>query len=179
MVLVSIIVGLGMTSILVGVSKLLRAKKPARRYWVHSVWVCVAFFVQVGFWWQRYAQRDVADWNFLFMLLFLVSPVLLFLMADLALPDEVEGVNLRNYYFDELRRPFFLLFAATLASYSVVDVLFMGEPLVAVKQASRAVGIGVVLAMAFSDDERFHVFGTVFSVCAIAVVYGRFFFELS
>ena len=177
MVLFSIIIGLGLTSILVGVSKLLRARPPARGYWVHTIWVCLAFVIQVGLWWQRFAQRDVADWNFLTMLLLLVSPVLLFLVADMALPDDVAGVDLRACYY-ECRRAFFLFFTATLASYTLVDVLIKGESIAGVKQVSRTIGIGVVPTLPFSDDPRFHAAGTVFSAFAISVVYARFFFEL-
>ena len=124
MVLVSIIIGLGVAEILTGVARSLRSGGSVRRYWVHSVLVLALFIAQLQQWWESWGLREVPEWSFLALLMMLVGPVCLFLMAHLLFPERLEGSNLQEYYYGEMR-PFWWLGAfAVVAATSFRPLVF-------------------------------------------------------
>jgi hypothetical protein len=57
-VLISIILALGMTRALAGVSEMLQARSRRRLYWLHAVWVVNLFLYLVVAWWIFYRWRN-------------------------------------------------------------------------------------------------------------------------
>ena len=58
-VAVSIILGLGVIQIL---SNLDRVLAQPRRYWLHSAWVFMLFWLLIQNWWAFWDLKDI-DWN--------------------------------------------------------------------------------------------------------------------
>ena len=52
-VLVSVIVGLGITQLLGGVARLITHRTEHKLYWVHLVWAATIFLSLVSFWWAQ------------------------------------------------------------------------------------------------------------------------------
>jgi hypothetical protein len=100
-VIVSIILGLGLTRILTSAISVFRARKRASLDWLPLVWAGTIFLQQIGFWWSLdELSKLVPHWS-LGAFLFLVCLVLsLFIAAALILPshDMVKGESLRDYF---------------------------------------------------------------------------------
>ena len=112
-VLISIVLGLGLTQLLMSVHRLVKARGRVRFYWLPLAWAALLFVSQIEWWWASFALRTQTVWNFFYFLFILLSPVSLYLAAAFALP-EVEAereYDLRAYYYDN-RSWFFGVLAA-------------------------------------------------------------------
>jgi hypothetical protein len=100
-VLVSIIVGLGITQLLSGVHRLAQARGRVRLYWLPLVWVALLFVSQVEWWWGVFAMRSTTAWNFFYFLFVLCSPVALFMASAFVLPEIAPHgeYDLREHYY--------------------------------------------------------------------------------
>jgi hypothetical protein len=101
MVLISIIIGLGVTEVLSGVARLLRARDTVRFYWIHELFVVGVFLALLQLWWESWDLRALPEVTYLQACVLLLGPILLFLIAYLLFPDPVEGAELRTYYFEQ------------------------------------------------------------------------------
>ena len=101
-VLVSIVLGLGLTHLLSSLHRVIQASRHVRLYWLSLVWVVLIFVSQIEWWWAIFAQRQNMQWNFFYFLFVLLSPVSLYLASAFALPDiePGESYDLREYYYD-------------------------------------------------------------------------------
>jgi hypothetical protein len=62
MVLVSIIIGLGITELLKGVGQMIRYRKSVRTYWVHSVLIVFVMIALLQQWWEIWDLQGVPGW---------------------------------------------------------------------------------------------------------------------
>ncbi|WP_420129893.1 hypothetical protein [Longimicrobium sp.] len=108
-VLVSIIVGLGLSHLLSSVGKLLSRRRRVRVYMPSVVAAVIVFLAHVQFWWGSFEFGRRIESNFFAFLVFLLTPILLYLIAVLVLPeldqDDSGEVSLRDHYFEA--RPWF------------------------------------------------------------------------
>src|SRR5215211_5228446 len=111
-VIVSVIVGLGLTRILQGVARMLEARARVRAYWVHLVFTGIVFLGHLLFWWLFWSSRRVEAWSFFPFLFLLLQPIILYLLAGLCFPDffGTGPINFRTFYYRN-HRWFFGLFA--------------------------------------------------------------------
>lgn len=105
-ILMTIIIGLGMATLLSGFVNALRPDTTSRPGFIHTVWVLWLFVTQVGIWSARWRLADRTEWSGWSLLAVLVSPVLLFIMASLLFPAKSEKrplddylINIRRYFF--------------------------------------------------------------------------------
>jgi len=80
-VLVSIILGLGITNLLLGFAGLVRERSRTRMYAPVPIWMATLFFAHVQMWWAMFGLVDVAHWTFAKFLSVLLQPVALFLTS--------------------------------------------------------------------------------------------------
>ena len=90
-VLLSIVLGLGITQLLQGFGRLMNARSRVRPYWPSLLWAVVLLVAHVQNWWSMFGLRGRAHWSFLDFALVLSNPILLYLLAALVLPENVEG----------------------------------------------------------------------------------------
>ena len=124
MVLISIIIGLGIAHILLGIGGIIdrvtgRAESLELSL-AHAAWLCACFGWMVLFWWweYRFASR-VADWTvglYFFLVLYAVT---LFLISVVLVPRTWDGVRSLKEYFLERRVWFYGLYL----SANVLDVM--------------------------------------------------------
>ncbi len=110
MVLVSIIMGLGITTLLSGTVDTLRADTLTKPGLLHGLWVLYLLLLHIGTWLLRWRVADRPQWTGPEVVAFLFAPIVLFALASLVFPRETREVDL-NTYFIENRRPFFGLLA--------------------------------------------------------------------
>jgi hypothetical protein len=117
-VLVSLILGLGITHLLAGVGRMIHRRGNYKVDAVHLLWTGAAFWTLVLNWWVFFQARTFDDWSFEVFLIVIVWAVLYFLMAVVLYPPDIaEGEDYARIF--ERNRAWFLgLFVAS----SLVDI---------------------------------------------------------
>jgi hypothetical protein len=156
-VLVSIVLGLGITNLLLAVATLVRNRSRLRMYWPAPVWITTLFLIHVQTWWAMFGLREVASWSFAAFLIVLLQPVALFLMAAVISPQvPPAGVtDLRSQYFSEARWFFGTLAGALIISLAK-DVVLYGKLPELPNLVAHAVFIAAALAGAVSRSDLVH-----------------------
>jgi hypothetical protein len=104
-VLNSIVLGLGVASLLTGFAAMVRARDRVVMYWPLPAQMGLVFLMHVQLWWALFALRERTQWSFLGFLVVLMQPVLAYLAAAFLVPDIRDGqvLDLRQAYFREAR----------------------------------------------------------------------------
>jgi hypothetical protein len=124
MVLVSIIVGLGIAHILLGIGgiidRLSRKEDRLELSLAHAAWLGFCFAWLVMFWWWEYRfSTRVSDWTMGLYLFLICYAVTLFLLQAVLVPRTWDGVTSLKEYFLERRAWFYSL----LAFVTILDLL--------------------------------------------------------
>ncbi len=124
-VLISIVLGFGLTSLLTGFASMVRARGRLVMYWPLAAQMGLLFLVHVQVWWALFSLRKIAHWSFPGFLVVLMQPVLLYLATAILTPDipDGESLDLRQAYFREARWYFAALFLGILDSLAKSVVL--------------------------------------------------------
>jgi hypothetical protein len=80
-VLVSIVIGLGVTRVLSQLSEAIQAQDRQRNYWVHTLWMINLFIFLMLSWWVFYRWKAAPEWNFFLFMWVTVAPTLLYLAS--------------------------------------------------------------------------------------------------
>jgi hypothetical protein len=126
---------------------------PARRYWVHVVFVCSALLSCLSSFWIFWSFRDVA-WDFSLFLLALMSPGVIYFIACTLVPRNAPDVESWREYLLSVRVRYFLAVACFVVVAALISTL-LGE--VSVWSPLRAVQAAIFLVAIVgirSDDER-------------------------
>jgi hypothetical protein len=174
-VFISIILALGMTRALAGVSEMLQARSRRRLYWVRAVWVVNLFLYLVVAWWIFYRWRNQQPWTFFFFIFVLISPTILYLASIVLFPPESsldDFVNYKTHYYSN-HRVFFVLFAV-FSPVDFVDALLKGiSHLVALGPlyfiSSILFFAGLVIA-AITRNERYHQCYAIFFLAQTTLI---------
>ena len=102
-ILVSIILGLGITFILSSFSDLLFHHSQVKFYWPHTVWIFFLLFLFVQDWFVTYQLKDRQEWTLPSVLFVLIYPSVLFMCARMLMPDEdlSKEKDLKQFYEKE------------------------------------------------------------------------------
>lgn len=117
-VLISIVLGLGITNLLMGLARIVQMRGRVTVYWPTIVWSLALLLVHVQTWWSMFGLRNVETWTFLAFSLTLMQPILLFFLSALVLPDfdRDEALDLRTNYYAQVRWFFGILLALLIIS---------------------------------------------------------------
>jgi len=155
MVLVSVVIGLGVTEILTGWANLLRARKGVRFYWVHVLFQFGVFFGLLQQWWEFWDMARVGELTFVAVLTVLATPILLFLIAHLLFPTEAENADLEEYYYDQAPLLWSLVIGGATVGTFLRPVVF-GYPVLHPANISGIPMIGLCVVLAASGNRRVH-----------------------
>ena len=124
-VLIAVILGLTITHLIIGLSKLIQMRRSVRVYWVHVVWTGNVLIYVLALWWGMFWWNGLLDWTFEKFLFITVYAIVLFFMAALLYPFEfVEGMDFEEYFFDNKNWFFAIFLTATLLD--VVETVWKG-----------------------------------------------------
>jgi len=174
-VLVSIVLGLGITQLLTGVGRLVQARARVALYWPTLVWVAVLLLIHVQSWWAMFDMRAHRDWTFGKFLVVLLTPTTLFLMSALVLPDVAEAtgdgerLDLRAHYHAQARW-FFAAGALVIVSSLLRPIAMDGRFPLDLDRGIQLVFLGLCVVSATTRREAFHRFFAV----AGAVLFGAY-----
>ena len=172
--LVSIVLALGITHLIAGLSSILRSEGKVRLCWLQLTWSLIVLVVQVSVWWRYWDLSAQESWGlFQFMSLLLV-PILLFLAARVIMPDVIrdDTYDLRAH-FEQVRKEFFWTMFIMLATSLVIRPVFFDEPFLTVERAPAALIVLLLPVGAFVSDRRIHgvLVGTVALIWSAAVAF--------
>jgi hypothetical protein len=109
-VLISIILGLGITLVLTGMAELIRKWQVVRVFWPYLIWIGLVFVLHVHEWWVTYELKSITVWSLPTFLFVVLYPILLFVLANLLFPSKwkKDVVDLKAYYFKTYPKFFFI-----------------------------------------------------------------------
>ena len=123
-VAISIVLAMGLATLLRALRDVLA---PARRYWVHALWVLQVAFLHVQLWWAYWDYSSGVVWTFPKFILLLFPPATLYLIAT-ALVGAENDASWREYFY-RVRRWFFSLILLYMLSAVCISWLVRGVPL--------------------------------------------------
>ena len=158
-VLTSIIIGLGMAQLLLGLTRLIQHPEQAKPYWIHICWVFYMFVYAVFWWWWEFQLGAVKEWTFGLYLFVIFYAFLVFIMCSLLFPTDFSGFEGFKGYFYAKRAWFF-------GAFCLAEVIGLLDIAIKGMEYFRGLGaqywIAVTVAIAFSvtaiitRNEKFH-----------------------
>jgi hypothetical protein len=151
MVLVSIIMGLGITQVLRGLSKIARSESADLTI---TLWAVTLFYLYVQNWWAFWDLNELSAWNQFYFTLTLLIPCAMFGATELLLPMGATASTDWRAHFFKVRRWFFtmmLTFAAIAILYTRV---LLGVPFTHPYRIMQAIVVTLMLVGLFSPNPR-------------------------
>ncbi|MFZ6010581.1 MAG: hypothetical protein ACOYXT_09555 [Bacteroidota bacterium] len=151
-VLISIILGMGITQIVSGLAQIIHRWEKVRIYWPHLVLIILVFIIHIQEWWIIYEMEDLKYWRLATFLFTILYPVNLYILARILFPiDWKDGVvDLKLFYYQNFRRIY--LFIISLDVLAIIDnVLISGY---AIRDQLPQLSILTVLAIVASRNKR-------------------------
>ena len=178
-VLVSIILGLGITRLLTGLGQQIEFRDQIESYWPATTWAVVLLLVHVQTWWTLFGLREQETWTFLMFLVVLLQPVTLYLLAALILPTTRVGVpvDLRTHYFAQTRW-FFGLFALLLVVSLARDLVLRSVLPDGPNVAFHGLFLALAVTGALTRREAFHRFGAATTAVLLGAYIATLFSQL-
>lgn len=119
MALAAVIVGLALTHMLVGVTRMVEGPTRPKLDWVHLIWLAGIFITVLLWWWAEFQWSTARSWTFAMYLFVLIYAVLLFLMSAALVPTSGSGPIDYRDLFDGRKRWFLSLIVA----YVLIDFI--------------------------------------------------------
>ncbi len=126
-VLISIVLGLGITQIVSGLADIIHRWNRVKLYWPHLLWIVFIFFLHIQEWWVLYDLRTLTEWKLPTFLFIILYPINLFVLARILFPNAGadSGTDFKEFYFENFRK--FFVWAVILIALSMIDnLLFNG-----------------------------------------------------
>lgn len=174
MVLLSIIIGLGVTDLLSNVARQINHRTKVTFSWLQSGLVLFIFIALLQQWWESWSLQSVESWNFGTMLLMLAGPVGLYIASHMLFPRKIEDIDLEDHYFGNARI-FWLLGASVVVVSALFRPIGFGMPLIDPDNAASLFLFFACLGLAFIRNRRFHKI--VFPVIFLALLLDLFVFN--
>jgi cell division protein FtsW (lipid II flippase) len=155
MVLLSIIVGLGITELLSNFARQIQTRATSKFYWLHTLLAVIVFIALLQQWWESWDQRLVESWSFPIMLLMLGGPIGLYLVSHILFPKDIDGEDFEKHYFASAP-VMYLIGMATVFCASVYRPLSFGHELLDPDNATSVFIFLTFLALATAKSRRLH-----------------------
>ena len=155
MILLSLIVGLGLTGILSGIARILKRDGVKGLSWIQSAISATIFMALLQTFWESWGLRDVEAWTFPAMLLMLSGPTFLLLIAHIIFPEPGDEQQLEDYYFARAGLIWFLA-GLTVISSTIFRPLAFGEALWALDNLSGVPTLAVCVLLGVVNARGLH-----------------------
>lgn len=159
-IVMGMVVGLGITRLLMGVAGLIQHPARAKLSAIHLLWALSVLIELVLFWWWEFALYEVTDWSFGIFAFLIGYAITLFLMAALLFPDNIADYAGWEDFFLKRRHWFFAIFGLTFV-LDIVDTIIKGEPYFDTLGIEYLVQVPIGLALAgiaiWTANRRYHL----------------------
>jgi len=174
MVLLSIIIGLGVTDLLSNISRQIKLGRTVKFSWLQSSLVVFLFIALLQQWWETWGLQSVEHWNFGTMLLMLSGPVGLYIGSHMLFPHKIEDADLEDHYFDNAK-VFWLIAAAVVVASTLFRPIGFGMALIDPDNAASLFLFFACLGLAFIKNRLVHK--VVFPMIFLALLLDLFVFN--
>jgi hypothetical protein len=152
-VLISIILGMGITQIVSGIADMVTQWKKVKLYWPHLLWIGFVFFLHIQDWWETFNLQQFSSWKLSTFLVVILYPINLFILARMLFPvGQTEEVDFKQFYFERYRK--FFLWVIILSVLSFINNVFIDD-YAWTKQFAPALilfGLGFILARNYQQE---------------------------
>ena len=159
-IVMGMVVGLGITRLLMGYAGLIQHPTRAKLSLIHLLWGFSILVELVLFWWWEFELYNVQHWNFGLFAFLIGYAVTLFLLAALLFPDKIDDYDGYEDFFLKRRHWFFAIFGLTFV-LDVIDTLVKGEPYFDTLGIGYLIQVPIGLALAaiaiWTSDRRYHL----------------------
>ena len=159
-IVMGMVVGLGITRLLMGYAGLIQHPARAKLSLIHLLWGFSILVELVLFWWWEFELYNVQHWNFGLFAFLIGYSVTLFLLAALLFPDKIDDYDGYEDFFLKRRHWFFAIFGLTFV-LDVIDTLVKGEPYFDTLGIGYLIQVPIGLALAaiaiWTPDRRYHL----------------------
>jgi hypothetical protein len=166
-VMLSVILGLGVTHLLAGLSKQIHYRKTVRFSWVHTLWTLNILTYIVIIWWGMFWWSRQEEWFFFHFLLLILYAIVLFFAASLLFPWDIpEDFDFEAHFFDI--RPWFFSVITFAWCVDIPETVLKSEVGLGLRNlpTGYVVLIGVQLFLSalgiFWSNRTFHKFFAIF-----------------
>jgi len=177
-VLLSIIIGLGVTQLLTGVGRIIRNRDRVQVDWLPLLWVALLLVVFVQVWWSSFGLRNYRDWTFASFLVVLLQTGTLYLMAAVLLPEQIDESPSLAAHYERQHRWFFGLLVAALVISVLKDRVINGQLPSSFNLGFHALMAAEALSAIFVRRRRYQEVVGVLAVVTIAAYIGLLFTRL-
>jgi hypothetical protein len=127
-VLLSIVLGLAITQVLLGLRGLILTRAKVKLYVPALIWAGLTLLIAIQGWWASFAMRTHANWTFVALLVIILQAISLYMAAALVLPDVTGNatIDLRDHYFAH-RSWFFGALLASLVFSATKELVLTGH----------------------------------------------------
>jgi hypothetical protein len=127
-VLFSVVLGLALTQVLLGLRALMLARSRVVPYWPALIWAVLMVIIVVQVWWSMFGMQTIKTWNFVMYGAVMLQITVIYLAAGLAVPDiPADGpVKMREDYVSHAPW-FFALLAVTILATFLKDIATIGH----------------------------------------------------
>ncbi len=155
--LASIITALGLRSILSGFAWIVTCRHQVKPYALHLIGASLVFLLQVEFWWGTFTKRLVVHWRFDYLLCFLLTPILYYVVAELLFPSRAPAeISFAVHYWANFRW-FYGVAAIIQLNNVLVDHLMPTDGPSFIANTIRLTAFGFLTFMALVRSERVHL----------------------
>jgi hypothetical protein len=123
--LISIILALGITTILKGVAALIKQTRLAGLYAPYIIWITLVFVIHIHEWWVVYGLKAAPAWTLYKILFVILYPVTLYVLAHLLFPDKFKEHTSKEFY--QAHYPRLFVVAILLAMQSIAHNLIFNR----------------------------------------------------
>jgi hypothetical protein len=168
-VLISIILGMGITEILSSAGNVILRWNNVKLYWPHTVLVLLVFVFHFQEWWVVFELRSYQYWRLPIFLFVILYPVNLYILARILFPQKWKnkGTDLRAFYYENCRRIFLFIFS--LAVLSILDNIFF-HSIPVVQQLPQILLAIICSVIVFSHTKSPWVHHLIIALLLIATV---------
>ena len=170
-VLISVVIGLSVTSFLTNVVRIIHVRGDVTISWVQLLWSIVILIWTIAFWWFTFVLAEQPQWTFpLFVFLLAYSTLLFFLMA-LLFPEGVPADHNYQAQFMRNRVWFFAVLLLFLCLDMIDYVVKHYKDVSIIGHLPYAAFVGPLIVLSLfalrTDNLLFHRVFAVYSVLAV------------
>jgi len=125
-VVISIIVGLCITTLLNGFARFVQHPKRAKVSILHLGWAASLLLWVIHFWWWEYRLTLVEQWTFATYFFVILYAILFYFLCTLLFPSDLKDYSGYEDYFISRRKWFFGFLAATFVA-DIIDTTLKGS----------------------------------------------------
>ena len=154
MITSSIVLGLAIAQLLTGFADSLRMRE-VKLYWPHTMWVLAQLISCIQWGFAVWVFEARSTWMGYQLFLFILTPILVYLVARFTYPHPIEKMSLKEHYFESKRYTYGLAIGILVVSF-LVNIVLSNVPTLTADIMLRGVMAITLLILATSNNETMH-----------------------